>query len=137
MYCSSIALRKEIARGIEQGNYTRLRKDCTLEEIAQAIANRDRLAGDCYQRVCERLAIGVVNAINLLNPDTIVIDDDIASVAPDVLKECLNKIVSQSVLPQLWNNLEIRVGEGTQAFVLKGVAILAAENLLRKVFAKQ
>jgi len=134
MYCSSIALKKEIAKGIDNGNYTCLTRECTLDEIAQAVAKGDRFAVDCYQKICEKLALGVVNVINMLNPDKIVVDDDFVSVAPDMVRECLNRAIRPAILPQIWDNLEIVIGEGTQAFVLKGVAILAAEELLRKQF---
>ena len=137
MYCSSIALRKEIARGIDQGHFTSLRRDCTLDEIAQAVKKGDRFVIDCYRKICERLAIGVVNVINMLNPDKLVVDDDFVSVAPDMVCEILNKAIRPAILPQIWDNLEIVIGEGTQAFVLKGVTILAAEELLREKFASK
>lgn len=137
MYCSSIALKKEIAHGILQGNYTCLTEECTLDEIAEAVAKGDRFAVECYRRICKRLAIGVVNVINMLNPDKIVIDDDFISVAPDMVREVLNKEIRPAILPQIWDNLEMVIGEGTQAFVLKGVAISAAEGILRERFASK
>ena len=135
MYCSSTALKKEIISGIKSGNYTRLNQNCTLDEIAQAVAEGDRFVVDCYQKICNRLAIGVVNVINMLNPDKIVIDDDFVSVAPEMVREILHKAIRPAILPQIWDNLEIVIGEGTQAFVLKGVVIRASEGLLREMFS--
>ena len=101
MYCSSTALKKEIINGIKNGNYTRLNQNCTLSEIAQAVAEGDRFVVDCYQKICNRLAIGVVNIINMLNPDKIVIDDDFVSVAPEMVREILHKAIRPAVLPQI------------------------------------
>ena len=135
-YCSSIAFEKEVQREIEQGNYSCLKKDCSFGEIVQAVRNGDRLAQECYQRFCDRLSVGIVNVINMLNPDTIVIDEEMVGVAPEILQERLEKVVQPSILPELWNNVKIVIGEGTQTFVLKGVAIFALEKILRDSFAR-
>ena len=82
------------------------------------------------------LNIYVVNVINMLNPDTIVIDEEMVGVAPEILQERLEKVVQPSILPELWNNVKIVIGEGTQTFVLKGVAIFALEKILRDSFAR-
>lgn len=136
-YCSSLAFEKEIKRRIENGNYSSLKKESTFQEIVQAVRKGDRLAVDSYKEVCDCLGTGIVNVINMLNPDIIVVDEDVVSVAPEIMKDRLERAIKPAILPQVWDALEIIVGEGTQAFVLKGVAIHAMEERLRELFKKQ
>ena len=91
---------------------------------------------DEYRHACDCLAAGVVNVINILNPDTIVIDDEMVSVAPDILKKSLDKITEQSILHLVRQELEIVIGDGTQKSMLQGAAYVAIEEAM-KIFARK
>lgn len=135
-YCSTLAFTKEINRKILDGNYSVLRPNSTFEEIVEAIKLNDRLAVDEYRSACDLLAVGVINIINILNPDVIVMEEDMAAVAPDILKESLEKVVKPSIIKEMWDNLKIVIGEGDKEAVLAGVSILAMDEVLRVYFRK-
>lgn len=135
-YCSSISFTREIKRKIHAGNYSIVKENSTLAEITEAIRKGDRLAVDEYRYACDSLAAGVVNVINILDPDVIVIDDEFVSVAPDILKESLEKIVDQSILHLVNQKIELIIGDGTQKTMLQGAAYVAIEGAMR-IFARK
>lgn len=135
-YCSSLAFTKEVNRKIADGNYSILKPNSSFQEIIAAVKAGDRLAVDEYRNACELLGVGLVNVINILNPDMIVVDEEMAAVSPEILKTSLEKVIKPAVLKQMWDNVEIVVGEGNQEAVLAGVAILAADEILRRYFKK-
>lgn len=135
-YCSSLAFTRELKRKIRAGNFSIVKEESTFSEIVQAVRTGDRLAVDEYRHACDCLAAGVVNVINILNPDTIVIDDEMVSVAPDILKKSLDKITEQSILHLVRQELEIVIGDGTQKSMLQGAAYVAIEEAM-KIFARK
>ena len=135
-YCSSIAFMKELKRKVKEGNYSTVNEGSTFAEIIQAVRDGDRLAVDEYKTACECLAAGVVNVINILNPDTIVIDDEMVAVDPDILRKSLDKITEQSILHLVRQELEIIIGDGTQKSMLQGAAYVAIEEAMR-LFARK
>lgn len=135
-YCSTLAFTKEINRKIADGNYSALKVNSAFDEVADAVRKGDRLAVDEYRNACELLGVGLVNVINILNPDVIVVEEEMAAVAPEILKTSLEKVIKPSVLKQMWDNLEIVIGKGNQEAVLAGVAILAMDEVLRHDFRK-
>ena len=130
-YCSSLAFVREVRNKIAEGNYSVLEKDCSFLKIGTAVREGDHLAVDEYCQACECLARGIINLINLLNPETIVIDDEMAAVSPELLKKSLEKIIKPAVLPQVWEELDIVIGAGTQEAVLQGAALLAIEEVMK------
>lgn len=135
-YCSSIAFTRELKRKIRAGNYSIVKEDSTFAQICEAVRTGDRLAVDEYRNACECLAAGVVNVINILNPDIIVIDDEMVSVEPGILKKSLDKITEQSLLHLVRQELEIIIGDGTQHSMLQGAAYVAIDEVMR-IFARK
>lgn len=135
-YCSSLAFIREVKKKVHDGNYSIVKADSTFDEIRQAVQCGDRLAVDEYRKACDCLAAGVVNVINILNPETIIIDDEMVSVEPEILKSSLKKITEQSILHLVRQDLEIIIGNGTQESMLQGSAYYAIEEVLRS-FARK
>lgn len=135
-YCSTLAFSGEVKRRKSQGNYSIVKEQDGFKEILNAVRVGDRLAVDEYRHACECLAVGIVNMINMLNPDTIVIDDEMVAVEPELLKDILEKGVKQAVLPIVRQELDIVIGDGTQESMLQGAAFLAIEEIM-KIFARK
>ena len=135
-YCSTLAFSGEVKRRKAQGNYSIVKEADGFKEIVNAVRVGDRLAVDEYRHACECLTIGIVNIINMLNPDTIVIDDEMVAVEPEILKNILQKGIKQAVLPIVWQELDIVIGDGTQESMLQGAAFLAIEEIM-KIFARK
>jgi len=133
-YCSSIALTKAINRKLDEGNYSILSKGCDFGEIAEAVQKGDKLAVSEYRKACEMLAVGVVNIINILNPDIVVIGDEMSTVEPEILIESVNNVVKSRILPVILENMIIVVGKENTDKILTGASIVATEEILKTPF---
>lgn len=135
-YCSSISFTREIKRKVRGGNYSIVKENSTLAEITEAIHKGDRLSVDEYRYACECLAVGVVNIINILDPDKIVLDDEFVSVDQGILRKSLEHIIDQSILHLVNQKIELIIGDGTQETMLQGAAYVAVEGAMR-IFARK
>lgn len=130
-YCSSIALTKAVNRKIEEDNYSILGKGCRFEEIKEAVRKGDKLAVSEYRKACDKLAVGIINLVNILNPHIIVIGDEMASVCPDLMQESIDRIVKPRIIPDIWDNMRIMIGNENNDKILQGASILATEEILK------
>lgn len=133
MYCSSTALTKSIHSRLKEGSYSMLNQDCSFEDIRTAVMHGDRLATQEFERACNYLAIGVVNIVNLLNPDVIVVGDELAGVNPSAMKSSIISIASKRVNPIIWESTQLLVEPEVDDMDLKGGVILALESLMDDV----
>lgn len=130
-YCSSIALTKAINKKIDEDNYSILPKGCDFGEIAEAVKKGDKLAVSEYKKACEMLAVGVVSIINVLNPDIVVIGDEMSTVDSNILLESVNSILKTRILPVILENMTIVVGKENTDKILAGASIVATEEILK------
>ncbi len=130
-YCSSIAFPKAVGKKVEEGSYSIVGKDCTFNEVAEAVRKGDRLAVEEYVKECEILAVGVINLINILNPDIIVIGDDMATVAPDLMLDTVKKTVSARVLPEILKSTTITCSNISSDSILAGACVMALEEIFK------
>lgn len=135
MYCSSTALVSRINRKLEKGNYSVLKKNCSLEEIKRAAEEGDKLAVEEFKRACRYLGIGVVNIINILNPDIVVIGDELAGILPETMKQCVTEAVRGRINPVVREHTDICIVHGEKDMSLKGAAIVAIEGLFNDPIA--
>lgn len=130
-YCSSIAFPKAISKKIEEGSYSILKKDCTFAEAEVAVQKGDRLAIEEYIKACEFLSVGIINIINFLNPDFVVIGDDMSTVAPNILLDVVKKSVATRVLPEFQKYTTIKVSNISNDSILAGACIMAIEEIFK------
>lgn len=122
-YCSSIALTQAVrdALGMEG------KVDFT--EVAALIREGNPTAREKFNESCDYLGIGLVNIINSFNPGVIVIGDEMAHILPDVLLERVRDVVKARVLPEIYDNMEIRMSEIENDSVLHGAALVAIDEI--------
>lgn len=132
LYCSSGAFTKAVNQKLESGSSSILKKDCTFKEAAAAVKCGDELAVAEYKKICEFLSIGIVNIINFINPDVVVIGDELSTVSPHILLETVKKSVAERVLPELRDNTIITVSDKENDSILCGASIMAIEEIFKK-----
>lgn len=123
-YSSSIALSNAVN--------VRLSPDSalTFSEIAELVRQGDSLCINEYRRACKLLGIGLVSVINLLDPETIILGDEMTWIAPQIMVEEVSHAVQERVLPELYKSISIRAIRTIMDSVLCGAGIVA----LQKVF---
>ena len=94
-------------------------------DAVDAARDGDEAAVDALRILGERLGIGIANAINLLEPEVVVIGGGVSS-AGDLILEPARRVAMQYVLDGVGTETEIRLARrGNEAGVL-GAALLAA-----------
>lgn len=129
-YCSTIALSRRIKKSLELGAKSSLNIDFTFSDIVEAYKNKDDLTVTEVNKNIEYLSIGIVNLVNMVNPDVIIIGDEMVNFGNDFLN-ILKSNVRNKIIPDLYNNLDIRLGNFAEDEVLIGASIVAVESILK------
>lgn len=132
MYCGTTALVRIIRQRINEGNYSMLPAGCDLSDVIEAIQKGDRLAVSEYEKACDALGVGVANIVNILNPDIVVIGDEMAGISLDVMNERVNSVLKKRVHPLQYKHTNLKVVEEKTDISLRGAAIFAIEELLKQ-----
>lgn len=129
-YCSTIALSRRIKNALELGVKSSLSIDFTFSDIVEAYKNKDDLTVKEVNKNIEYFSVGVVNLVNMVNPDVIIIGDEMVNFGDDFLN-ILKSNVSKKIIPDLYKKLDIRLGNFAEDEVLIGASIVAVESILK------
>lgn len=130
-FCSSLAfVRDTKALLLEHpksvlNRYYRL----TADDIFDAAREGDELAVSMVRRAGRYLGYGVVTLINVCDPSTIVIGN-VMSHGGQLLLEEIKAVAKERVLPDVYENLSIRLSEFRIDPILYGAAALATDRFL-------
>ncbi|MFR2562013.1 MAG: ROK family protein [Anaeromassilibacillus sp.] len=109
-YCSFLVFCENITRRLQAGEPSILSENnLTAASISDAVKTGDKVAREEYEKACEFLSIGIVNLINQFNPGMIVIGDELAEVAPDLLLKIVCDKVHACINPLVYNDITIEV----------------------------
>jgi len=98
--------------------------------IYQAALKGDKLAIEIIQKTGYYLGLGLVNLVNLLNPEVIVIGGDISQVA-DILLESVKKVVASRALSTPSQRVKIVASHFGKDAGIIGAATLFLESIFR------
>lgn len=130
-YSSTIALMKEINKELPNYPKSMLKENSPLESIFEAIEAEDELAVKAFLRIVSYLSFGIVNVVNIYNPDVIIIGDELARVGPRLLQICKDT-VKEHILPNIYQQLSIDLSSFTNDPVLIGAGALAVEEAFHR-----
>lgn len=133
MYCSLSTLKRNIRERIVRGDESVLDSDFTLKDLSHAVKGNDRLAVEEYSKVCSLLAVGIVNLVNQLNPELIVIGDDLVDIHSERLLYIVKKKVQESIPAMIWENMRIEINQLEYNPILIGAGVIATEKVLEHV----
>lgn len=122
-YCSSITFVKKINEAFSQNNSIKF-KDAVL-----LVKEKNPIATELYLEMCDYLSIGIINVINSFNPTLIVIGDEMAHVAPELMLERIISNVKKRVVPQTLENTKIQLSAYKYDSMVHGAAIIAINDI--------
>lgn len=125
LYASTSALIEDVSRACSRNEENPL----TLLDIRRMIEEKDKICLEHFTRVCRYLGYCIVNLINTINPDIIIIGDEISNVAPDLTQEIIHNVVKERILPELHDNISITVSRDEHNVILTGAAIVAIDAI--------
>jgi len=133
-YCSTIAVGKKIRECIKRNEETVLTERFTWSDFVRAVNQGDAVACREYGLACRYLAVGVVNVINQLNPGVVVIGDQLAQVAPDLMRQIITDHVNETIRPLVLEGLKIEINNSNVNPIMIGAAAIAAQKVLEDPF---
>jgi glucokinase len=135
MFASGRAVAGEAKRRIEQGEPSRLTdivsgnlEGITAERVAVAAQGGDRLALEVISKAASYLGVGMVNLVNIFNPEMIVVGGGLSKMGELLLKPA-REVVKQRAFPLCAGAVRIvTAGLGDDAGLL-GAAIYARRQI--------
>lgn len=128
-YCSTIAIRKQIAAQTQHGDD----ESGTLEEfgsIVERYHDGDELVVSTVDKALEYLGIGIVNVVNTINPNVIVIGDELAELGQPVL-QTVQRVVQERTVSAIYADLKIELTSMEEDPVMSGICQMVFENAFR------
>lgn len=130
LYSNVNALQKNAENLLRQGFSSMLSKDdLSFEAIMHAIQHDDPVALKALDRIARAIGFGLVNLINILNPNQIVIGDKLAC-AGDRLLDRIKDTIQEHLPLQIFNSLEIYLTHFADEIFLHGVNAMIWDNIL-------
>lgn len=109
-------------------------EDITCEKIGNALESGDRVAGEIFETVSEKLGQGLAILIDILNPEVIVIGSVYARLEK-YMKDTVMENIRKEALPVSAGCCEIKsaqLGEMIGDYAALTVGVMAYENFYRK-----
>ena len=130
---SGKAIAREAVKRIENGEKSSLTdiENITAEDVAAAAKSGDALAGDVFARASHYLGVGLVNIVNIFNPEMIIIGGGLAETG-DLLLGLARDIVDERAFGISARSVRIVPAKlGNEAGVY-GAAVYVIENIVRR-----
>lgn len=131
-YCSTFALLNDTIQDLCNFEKSILNQtdNITVSDIFKAMDQGDPLAIKMIEQIGAYLGYGIVNIVNVYNPDLIVISGVMARGGEILLSKILETIKPRLV-SSLYENVEIKLSEFTNDPILYGAAAIATDNFLK------
>ncbi len=104
-------------------------KGCNFEDLEKQIRSGDTAYTEHYRRACESLGVGIINIVNIINPDRIIIGDDMARPNPELMEKTVRETVQKGILPDVFDELTLSISAYQGDPILTGAAIVAIDRV--------
>ncbi len=122
-YCSSIAFTRRINEELKP------EQPYSFAEAAKLVVQGEEKAVELFLDSCDKLSFGIVNLINSFNPAVIVIGDEMAHIAPELMLKRVKEDVKERVLPEIYDNMDISTSVVRNDSMVHGAAIVAINDV--------
>lgn len=106
-----------------------LSADCSYPDVLAAVQRQDPVALQALERIARPLGFALVNIANLLNPQRIVIGDDLAA-AGEPLLAAVRRTLQAHALPGVYPQLSVELSAFPKEPILAGASALIIDRLL-------
>lgn len=130
-YASPLSLRRLVVENLYDYPDSKLTEESSLEEIYRAYEVEDRLAVWAVNRIARYLAYGLTGLIFILNPEVIVLGDEV--IKSEMFSKQLHKYLKLFLPEELYENLDIRFS----SYDKNGVLIGAGKAMIKHYFRTQ
>ena len=124
LYASATAIVRMAREARARAAVVPIGEHITSEDVYQSAMKGDKVAREVFDAMGEYLAVGLINLINILNPEMIVIAGGLAN-AWELFAPAMHRRIGQRSLPSRSLRVEIVPGECDDDAGLLGAARLA------------
>ncbi len=125
-YACTSAILEFMKQNLSKYDDTCLHSGSTIQELSSAFENGDPLAILTITHWAEFLGYGIANLVNVLNPDTIVIGDDVPR--NEMFLKIVKETVRKRVLEEIYDKLDIRLSLFNDDVTLIGSCYMVVEK---------
>lgn len=129
-YVSSLALEREMAQALQKRREHPL-FGASARQILAAVEQGDPLAREIFEKQAEYLGFGLVNLVNLLNPDCLILSDELAQCAGP-LEETVRRVLKARLSPRIYEGLRLSVRPGSPYQIMQAASALVLDRFLRE-----
>lgn len=119
-YCSTIVLKKKVREYFG--------KEYSFNEIVDFIKKGNPTVVQIYREICRNLGYGIVNIINSYNPAVIILGDEFSHIQSQILLEEINAVLEERILPEIRQNLTIKISAAVKDSILHGIGALCLDE---------
>lgn len=127
-YANIVKTVKNFRQAVGNGEKTSVTGEITFEKIIAAAMEKDKLATRIIDDMCKYLAVGIVSAINIFDPELVIIGGDIASGGNEIIKR-LKYFVGDKPFSAKRGRVEILISEFYDKAPVLGAAATVFENI--------
>ena len=136
LYCSSLIYLKILREKLPQHPNSVLHgNNITFESAKNALLKSDPFAVEELKKMGTMFAYGLVNAINVYDPNIIVIGDDFGRLGGQLLLDTVKETVKERILPSIYKNLSITMS-ALEDSILLGAMVVATDMALLALLEK-
>lgn len=101
----------------------------SFQDVTRRIREHDPECRKEYEKSCESLGIGIISLVNVINPNLVIVGDDMTTPDPEWMEQILRDTVKRGILPEVWEELELQVSSYQGDPILNGAAIVAINQV--------
>lgn len=128
------ALAAKMRQALERGVFSELRiisqhQDFTVKDVRQALDRGDRMCTHFVKEAAQKLGVAIANAVNLLNPELVVLHGYMLDLGDYFLTQLENSIRENTM--SLSNTFDIRISASVETILPLGAAAELFEEYLK------
>lgn len=129
-YASTLALEKRMAEALkERPGHPLYGRAPGYREILKAVREGDGLATELFTEAVTYLGYGIVNLINLINPDIVVVTDSLAE-CDELMQKVLERTVKSRVSEKIMNRTKLVVKPSSEYLAMQAATSLIVDLFL-------
>ncbi|WP_102345870.1 ROK family transcriptional regulator [Bacillus sp. Marseille-P3661] len=135
LYSSSTAVYKKVLKEFENNKVNTsldIKKGFTADDVLKVAASDDVFVRETITESARLLGIGIVNLINIFEPDTVVLGDEM-STAGDFWFDTVKETILSNTFPEISRNIRIKKESLEGDNFLVGTGAIALENLFKNI----
>lgn len=129
LYCSSRAMTSDYRSRLEQQGDYPLDHDVTFDHLVRGFRDDEPIARGVVEAAAGYMAVGLANIVNVLNPNLIVIGDEIPAFGDELVAMVREKL-APLLVQDMYDGVVIRRSSFEDDATIRGMAMIVSEETL-------